>query len=77
MQEAETTKYSTLYDEGALGDLFVGTITLAGPEEDWTATYQTNGPDIVFKRDPGSQVNIIPQTELTLDHRSTSFHKLN
>jgi hypothetical protein len=64
MQEAKTTKYRTLYGEGALGDLFVGAITLAGPDEDWTATYHTTGTDIVFKCDPGSQVNIIPETEL-------------
>lgn len=42
----------------------MGTVALTGPEEDWTATYKTNVTYIVFKRDPGSQVNIIPETEL-------------
>ena len=52
------------FGEKASGDFFVGTIALAGPEEEWTGTYQTNGTDIVFKLDTGAQVNIIPESDL-------------
>lgn len=51
-------------DSDVSEELFVGAVELTGDENEWTATYSTNGTDIAYKLDTGAQVNIIPETAL-------------